>query len=1102
MRTIQPGRPQAKLHTVDTAIWEDRLVVVYISGNSLIILQGPNDLLQTITHGEDDSLSAVAVDASTGKIATSNGREVFVYRPGGRDVGALRVWSSQAASWYSNWLIDAQWTLQGTFTPPNADPAIDTLSWGLPNEVLLGGIHLTLLTTSPDLRSTWHSKPLANPVAHAAFSHDASLIASTARNDRLVKIWRRGFIGGGNERFDPAYLGHPASVTSLRWRGRPRKGKEGEEKHAGPILYTTCVDGKLRVWTANDPHCLQVLQLWAEMDMNEAIPPRIPLEKHMSQKRYAVVIDQWEFASAVESLEGTTGASEREQHTRKYLQDTASRESEVIIVLDDQGNMSAWGLERVGCKARHEQDVVNIAHGERLGLRFPRCFHDGVLENYMILRSIATSITDGRLRFLAQFFDGRLQWLSSRVDRILDPSTTKNLLLVESELSGHTRGSIERLITNDAGDAILSYSTERELITWTQDFRNPDCPLTRGGEGHLQEDMHDVAFFKDYRNDDILFILQKERATIWGLGSDHLSEAEEEEFEEDLSEFKLGHVFSASSNSSDSFIPCMGRSIDGMVINLRVMNNAYISQHGPVSTHGGPKQLTNGTTKCDGGVQDSETSSVLLDVASADRMLTCDNNGSLTLWRARFIFPNDTVYSETHRMVHEKQLQWHFHRALSTMVQHPSLIKLSRSAEHAVVVDQGRNTMQMWNMWTGNLEHTESFASHDTIHSLQWTIMLFSAEDRHPIQHDDRSSMCCRSAPPLSVPLTEQIFFPYSSHKNEYSTPSTTVSAKIANANATVALAVVFAHKVDIWIRAGYDFISNSPAWVCVSQVSVAKLTSNPITAVVWDIHQHLVVAAGNQIFTFPTPCKTPNVSSNILGQEGSTAKDYHISQVALALCASCAVYHPQMLRLLLQCGRSHDVTHILAVLHSKLKYYTEGDDLDSMLGLQSNHITATPSAKGSGSHFIAQVGEDDTNDVVEGEEFNVGMSQDLATKLTAMELPWLRDEERLALVDTVQTVGDAERHTESVDDFGLRYLYALYAHRSSLSGPPSSAAGSSWRQIFWASQSGSQEILTDLTAQQYSGRISWEHGRDTGMFMWMSDIEALVSHILRQFYS
>ena len=63
----------------------------YISGSSVLIFTGPNDLLQTISHGEEEVLTAVTISDVTGKLAVCTEKTVYIYKPYGEDIGALQV---------------------------------------------------------------------------------------------------------------------------------------------------------------------------------------------------------------------------------------------------------------------------------------------------------------------------------------------------------------------------------------------------------------------------------------------------------------------------------------------------------------------------------------------------------------------------------------------------------------------------------------------------------------------------------------------------------------------------------------------------------------------------------------------------------------------------------------------------------------------------------------------------------------------------------------------------------------------------------------------------------------------------------------------------
>jgi hypothetical protein len=63
----------------------------YISGNALVVLDGPDHILQTTYLELPDELVAVVFDELSGKIATASPSTVHIYKPYGRDEGALRV---------------------------------------------------------------------------------------------------------------------------------------------------------------------------------------------------------------------------------------------------------------------------------------------------------------------------------------------------------------------------------------------------------------------------------------------------------------------------------------------------------------------------------------------------------------------------------------------------------------------------------------------------------------------------------------------------------------------------------------------------------------------------------------------------------------------------------------------------------------------------------------------------------------------------------------------------------------------------------------------------------------------------------------------------
>src|ERR1700677_1067418 len=95
-----------------------------------------------------------------------------------------------------------QWSLQHSFQFDEATKdSATTLSWGVAEELLVGGPWLTLFSTHDTPTTIWKTQ-LANTTKFANFSYDSAYIASTGRYDRLVKIWRRLSFGSDDTRFD------------------------------------------------------------------------------------------------------------------------------------------------------------------------------------------------------------------------------------------------------------------------------------------------------------------------------------------------------------------------------------------------------------------------------------------------------------------------------------------------------------------------------------------------------------------------------------------------------------------------------------------------------------------------------------------------------------------------------------------------------------------------------------------------------------------------------------------------------------------------------------------------------------------------------------
>lgn len=134
-----------------------------------------------------------------------------------------------------------------------------------------------------------------------------------------------------------------------------------------------------------------------------------------------------------------------------------------------------------------------------------------------------------------------------------------------------------------------------------------------------------------------------------------------------------------------------------------------------------------------------------------------------------------------------------------------------------------------------------------------------------------------------------------------------------------------------------------------------------------------------------------------------------------------------------------------------------------------------------------------DFSDEEEPDSVTEKLAATLNENLVKFPVPYLSSQEQMHLADLVECVATAEKHRRSMDSNAIRYLLFIRQHLILRAQGRRKQVNITWREIAWAFHSGSQDILVDLTSRHYQGRMLWEHAKESGIFMWMIDIDALV---------
>lgn len=908
-----------------------------------------------------------------------------------------------------------QWTQTCDFE--GDEDHISTLSWGSPEELLVGGSKLTLWHFPERERphSTWTQK-LANPVKLAQFSPDAGLIASTGYHDRLVKIWRRRAFGAEDTRFDVSYLRHPTTVTDIYWR-KPWHA----EQNLDDLLYTFCSDNKIRLWTPSDNHALSVLQQWGEIDMNISIQPRRQTSKPLSERRYGFVVDSRDFSAAAERAVQCSDDKTPDNHALEHLVEVANRSPEICVVLDGQGRMSAWGLENAGQKHHRCVNVFNIAHSEGLNISFGQQSNSD--EDYARFCVFAASSSDASLIILVHYYDGRINWFDTKLTELFDTSARQYRVHFRATWSGHD-GPIKKIIRSLSGTTIMSRTDENHAVVWKQRSSQFGPRLVRQSSLMSDEHIHRSCVLDNGR---FLVNLHHDGVSLWDVQSFS-------------SKMLMGRQFSVSSKplcilqiptppaaSRALYVATIFADMRGLVWKL----NLPAEESPDIKHANGYVQVMEDF--CEFAVDFPEPLSYVLpvdpagsraipsgflDIFATDIALAYSASGTIRMMTAR-------IDSERHRV------DWLITSTVETGISHISLASGS-SIRKAAVVDQSRNRLTVWDTTGSQLEHDQRFPEADIIRDLDWT----------------------------STPDNQSI------------------------------LAVGFPHRVILLSQLRYDYLDARPAWAAIHEVHLRELTPHPIGDSCWLGSGNLAVGAGNQLFIYDRDIEVNDhfISEFRLSKRQTASLD--LFQVVRRLNGPLPVFHPQFLGQYILTGKVVIVHKILTTLLQKLKF--EGDELDSFLDLPLEMFVEEFDFVSKANSKELQSSYADFSIQEESQVVDENVAASLTENLVRVTLPQISNHEQFSLADIIECVAAVEKHRRSMDENAARYFlfFRQYLLRRGHVLDPQSTV--SWREIVWAFHSNSQDILVDLVSRSVQGKMLWEHARESGMFMWISDSTAL----------
>ena len=567
----------------------------------------------------------------------------------------------------------------------------------------MGSSTLKLFQTSTKESLIW-CRPLSSPVKLAVFSHDAELIASTAQYDRLVKIWRRLSYGSDDVRFDFSYLQHPSIVTGIHWRSAL------EHDHSiAHVLYTVCADNRVRVWASTEYHGLQVLQMWADIDLQTSIQPRHLEPQGQIKERYVFFIDARDFIRIIDNATKNASSQGKENHVLEHLQDVAVRNPEICVILDNRGHLSAWALENVGSKLRVPADITNIAHIENLHVRWPES--EVGSNGFVQILGFAELTNSPVWTLLLHDFRGRITWAEARLDELFDPSPGRARLYVRANWTGHDR-PVKKIVRNFSGGTLISRTNDNEGLIWKQKQTKAGSELLCQSSLVSSDHIHRTCIIDD---GDFVANLHHESLSVWDVRSSVAIRVSSSEFKipgKLLCLLQLPTLETASAR----YLAAISSTADGIVWQFDTLPRSRNMAAPKEKYSYGIREFCYFNL----GFEDdlafvlpidpagsTSNATEFLDAFAPDVALSYTKSGTVRAWTSRVNIRNDSV-------------EWLSTSTISTGIENPFLASGS-AIRKVALVDASRNGLTIWDSKSAQLEHDEQFASQEVIGDLDWS---------------------------------------------------------------------------------------------------------------------------------------------------------------------------------------------------------------------------------------------------------------------------------------------------------------------------------------------------------------------------------------------
>jgi len=429
-----------------------------------------------------------------------------------------------------------------------------------------------------------------------------------------------------------------------------------------------------------------------------------------SRIRFAFIIDGRDFMLATEhSVQAKETSSSKEDHALTHLIEVANRNPEICVVMDESGNMSAWGLENVGCKSRQTTNIFNVAHVDGLDLGLPR---DSNSSSSCVQIYNYYNQAGGGLNILVHFFDGKIKVFGTNIANLFDPSPRADRLLLKAVWTGHG-SSIRKIIRNNSGRAIVSRTDGNEGIVWRHKGHESGTSVVRQSIITEKEYIHRICVM---RRGDFVIYLHYRRLTLWDTRMPSAICLASCDYEVSGKPLCILLLPDTKKQANVAHVATITSNMQGVVweVCLPIRRSSLTESDGFVATSirefcrfslGDSDDLSNVLPVDPAG--SPPTASSFLDAFSRDVALSYTTSGLVRSWAVRIDRTKQAV-------------EWLETCSVHTGIPEPALASGS-SIRKAALVNSTRSKLTIWDVRGAQLEFSQDYENQDVIQDLDWT---------------------------------------------------------------------------------------------------------------------------------------------------------------------------------------------------------------------------------------------------------------------------------------------------------------------------------------------------------------------------------------------